>query len=277
MPSPPPGPPWDLPLSEAPLAFVDLEMTGLDAAHDRVVEVCLERVVGGRTVASLTSLFNPGDRTGAGSKIHGISAEELAAAPPFAARGDEVLSLLEGAILVAHAAVWDIRFLAAECDRAGRVLSVERWLDTLVLARRAFAFPSYSLDALCRQLSIDRGQAHRAASDVRAMRELFARCNQVLAPTCARDLWEVRVGERRARQAIVLACEAAAEHGAPVIVTYRAARRQPEPLTMVVLEVRSDLDPPGVVGYQLPGRGRRQLRADRILRVEPAPAPPTIP
>jgi DNA polymerase-3 subunit epsilon len=105
---------------------------------------------------------------------------------------------------------------------------------------------------------------------------VFDRCVGVLAPVSARDLWEVRIGERRARQAIVDACEAAAKHGAPVVVTYRAARRPPEDLSMVLLEVRSDLDPPGVVGYQLPGRGRRQLRADRILRVEPAP-PPVIP
>jgi DNA polymerase-3 subunit epsilon len=274
---PPTGPPWDLPVAEAPFAFVDLEMTGLDAAQDRVVEVCVERVVGGKTTGHFCSLVNPGARTGPGASIHAISAEELAAAPPFGEIASDVLALLDGAILVAHAAVWDIRFLAAECDRAGLVLHVERWLDTLVLARRAFAFPSYSLDALSRQLVIDRGRAHRADSDVRAMREVFARCVEVLAPTCARDLWEVRVGERRARQAIVLACEAAAEHGVPVVLTYRAARRQPEPLTMVVLEVRSDLDPPGVVGYQLPGRGRRELRADRILRVEPAPSPLTFP
>ena len=104
------------------------------------------------------------------------------------------------------------------------------------------------------------------------MRDVFDRCVAVLAPVSARDLWEVRVGERRARPAIVAACEAAVKHGAPVVVTYRPARRPPEPLSMVLLEVRSDLDPPGVVGYQLPGRGRRQLRADRILRVEPAPA-----
>jgi DNA polymerase-3 subunit epsilon len=89
----------------------------------------------------------------------------------------------------------------------------------------------------------------------------------------ARDLWEVRVGERRARQAVVEACAAAAHAGAPVVVTYRAARRPPEALQMVLLEVRSDLDPPRVVGYQLPGRGRRQLRADRILRVDPASHP----
>ena len=99
---------------------------------------------------------------------------------------------------------------------------------------------------------------------------MFDRCVAVLAPVSVRDLWEVRVGERKARQAIVDACEAAVKHGAPVAVTYRAARRPPEVMDMVLLEVRSDLDPPGVVGYQLPGRGRRQLRADRILRIEPA-------
>jgi DNA polymerase-3 subunit epsilon len=57
------------------------------------------------------------------------------------------------------------------------------------------------------------------------------------------------------------------------VVTYRAARRPPVRLDMVLLEVSSDLDPPHVLGYQLPGRGRRQLRADRILRIEPAAAP----
>jgi DNA polymerase III subunit epsilon len=269
---PPPGAPWDLPLAEAPLAFVDLEMTGLDAAHDRVVEVCIERVVGGERQKLLSTLVDPGERVGGAAHVHGLDAAALAGAPRFEDIAGEVLATLDGAILVAHAAVWDVRFIAAELGRAAIATRIETWLDTLVLARRAFAFHSYSLDALCRELAIDRGLAHRAESDVRAMRAVFDRCVAVLAPTSARDLWEVRVGERRARQAIVDACEAAAKHGAPVLVTYRPARRPPEALSMVLLEVRSDLDPPGVVGYQLPGRGRRQLRADRILRVDPAPA-----
>jgi DNA polymerase-3 subunit epsilon len=271
--APPAGPPWDLPIAEAPLAFVDLEMTGLDVARDRVVEVCMERVVGGRRQKLLSTLVNPGERVGGASHVHGLDAGALAGAPCFDEIAAEVLATLEGAILVAHAAVWDVRFISGELQRAGRATPLEHWLDTLALARRSFAFHSYSLDALCRELAIDRGRAHRAESDVRAMRTVFDRCVGVLAPVSARDLWEVRVGERRARQAIVDACEAAAKHGAPVVVTYRAARRPPEALSMVLLEVRSDLDPPGVVGYQLPGRGRRQLRADRILRVEPAPAP----
>jgi DNA polymerase-3 subunit epsilon len=269
---PPDGPPWDRPIPEVPLAFVDLEMTGLDVARDRVVEICVERIVGGESVASVRTLVNPGERVGGAAHVHGIDAAAVAGAPPFESIVQEVLATLRGAVLVAHAAAWDVAFLAAECRRANVALEVDHWLDTLVLARRAFAFQSYSLGALCRELGIDRGRAHRADSDVAAMRVVFARCVEVLAPSSARDLWDVRIGERRARPTILLACEAAVKHGLPVQVTYRAARRAPELLTMVLLEVRSDLDPPGVVGYQLPGRGRRQLRTDRILRVEPATA-----
>jgi DNA polymerase-3 subunit epsilon len=263
-----------LPLSQAPLAFVDLEMTGLDVAKDRVVEVCIDRVVGGDRRALLCSLVDPGERAGGASQVHGLDAAQLAGAPRFESLADRTVEILDGAILVAHAAAWDVQFLEAEFQHAGMRFELGYWLDTLVLARRAFAFQSYSLEALCTKLSIERGQAHRAESDVRALRAVFERCIAVLAPVSARDLWEVRVGERRARRAIVDACEAAVKHGAPVVVTYRAARRAPEPLSMVLIEVRSDLDPPRVVGYQLPGRGRRQLRADRILQISPAPAAP---
>jgi len=251
--------------------FVDLEMTGLDAGRDRVVEICLERVVGHRRTGFVCTLLDPGERVGGAAHVHGIDAARLSGAPHFESVARDVLAVLDGAILVAHAAVWDVRFLLAEFRRIDMKVELADWIDTLVLARRAFAFRSYSLDALCRELAIERGQAHRAESDVRAMRELFDRCVSALAPASMRDLWEVRVGQRRARQTIVDACEAAAKHGAPMVVTYRASRRAAEPLSMVLLEVRSDLDPPRVVGYLLPGRGRRELRADRILRVEPQP------
>ena len=300
---PPPGAPWDFSIDEAPLAFVDLEMTGLDVTRDRVIEICIERTVGNRVVARIDTLVSPwppgeaprepvaATREPAGSTgqppppfakvgnehVHGITAEALAAAPQFADVADQVLALLDGAIIVAHAAAWDVSFLTMELARAGRERPIEHYLDTLVLARRAFAFPSYSLAALCTQLEIDRGQAHRAGADVAAMRAVFDKVVSPLAPVSARDLWEVRVAERRARVAIVGACVAAMEKGSPVQITYRPSKRKPEPMLMVLTEVRADLDPPRVIGYQLPGRGRRDLRSDRILRVEPPPPPPPLP
>lgn len=267
---PPPGPPWDTPVERAPLAFVDLEMTGLDAGCDRVVEICIERFVGSERAASMCTLVDPGDRVGGAAQVHGLDSSELSGAPLFGTIARDVVSTLEGAILVAHGAKWDVSFLLAECSRSGVELRIEHWLDTLMLARRAFAFQTYSLGALCTNLGIQRGKAHRAESDAHATHALFDRCVSLLAPVSPRDLWEVRAGERRARQAIVDACSAAVERGLPVVITYRSARRPPEALCMVLQEVRSDLDPPRVVGYQLPGRGRRQLRADRILRIEPA-------
>jgi DNA polymerase III subunit epsilon len=270
---PPPGPPWDLPVEKAPLAFVDLEMTGLDVARDRIVEVCVDRVVGSSSEATFCSLVNPGERVGGAAHVHGLDATALAGAPDFARIAPDVMELLAGAILVAHGASWDVRFLLAESKRALVDLRIEHWIDTLVLARRAFPFHSHSLEALSIALGIDRGHAHRAESDVRVTRAVFDRCVAVLSPASARDLWETRIGERVARSAIIDACRAAVERGGPVVVTYRPARRPPEPLTMVLSEVCTDLDPPRIVGYLLPGRGRRQLRADRILRVEPAPHP----
>jgi DNA polymerase-3 subunit epsilon len=54
-----------------------------------------------------------------------------------------------------------------------------------------------------------------------------------------------------------------------VRVRYRPARRGPEELVVRVMGVRTDLDPPRVLGYLLPSRSRRELRADRILAIEP--------
>jgi DNA polymerase-3 subunit epsilon len=245
-------------------------MTGLDAAKDRVVEVCIERWVGDEKVSEVTSLVRPPGGTSGNAHVHGLDEAALADAPPFAALADAVQRVLSGAALVAHAAAWDVAFLVAEMERARSPLVLPSYLDTLVLARRSFALPSHSLDALARRFALDRGQAHRAASDVRVLRGIFALCVKELRPVSVRDLWQVRVAERRAREAIVTACVAAIERAAPVVVTYRAARKPPEPLKMVLTHVRTDLDPPRVMGYQLPGRGRRELRADRILRVDPS-------
>jgi DNA polymerase-3 subunit epsilon len=267
--APLPGSPWDDPVAEAALAFVDLEMTGLDPVNDHVVEICIERWVGDARVAALSTLVMPPSRVGGASHVHGLDEAALRGAPAFGTLTAEVHALLDGAVFVAHAAKWDVAFLQAELVRAGAPLAIPHYLDTLVLARRAFAFRSYSLDALTRELAIPRGVAHRAEADVAALRVVFARAVTVLAPVSVRDLFQVRISERKARDAILLACDAAVEHEAAVEVTYRASRRAPETMTMVLTEVRRDLDLPRVMGYQLPGRGRRELRADRILRVAP--------
>lgn len=266
---PPAGPPWDDPLDRAPLVFLDLEMTGLRPESDRVIEICAERVRGGVCEDAVTSLVRPESGAFGNAHVHGIDPRELATAPTFAELCDRIEQVLQGAVLVAHAAAWDVAFLEAEFARAGRPRRVPYYLDTLVLSRRSFALPSHSLAALCRELGIHRERAHRAEDDVRAMRRVFHKIMEVLAPHTPRDLWHVRIGERHARPALVAAAVLAAEQSATVRVRYRPARRGPEELLVRVTGVRTDLDPPRVLGYLLPSRSRRELRADRILAIEP--------
>ena len=269
---PPAGAPWDEPLGEAPLCFVDLEMTGLQADVDRVIEVCIERVRGDRLEASVSSLVRPEGGAFGNEHIHGIDAAEVASAPTFLELAPQIEAVLQGGILVAHAAAWDVAFLEAELARAGRVGDAARiphYLDTLALSRRAFALPSHRLSALCEAFGIVRARAHRAADDVAALRAVFARVVAALAPATPRDLWHVRIGERHARPDVVAAAMAALERGAPVAIRYRPAHRGMEALLFQITGVRTELDPPRVLGYLLPSRGRRELRADRILAIEP--------
>lgn len=266
---PPAGAPWDEPLARAPLVFLDLEMTGLRPESDRVIEICAERVRGDVCEATLASLVRPEPNEFGNAHVHGISPADLETAPPFAALCDRLEQILEGAILVAHAAEWDVAFLEAELARAGRPRTIEHYLDSLVLARRSFAFPSHSLAALCRELGVQREREHRAEDDVRALRAVFSRIVEQLTPETPRALWQVRAGQRRARPELVAAAVQAAERGEAVRIRYRPSGRPPQELSVQLTGVRTDLDPPLVLGYLLPSRSRRELRADRILALEP--------
>lgn len=276
--SPPPGEPWDLPLAEAPLAFVDLEMTGLDPEKDRIIEVCIERVCGAETVGRIHTLVRPELLTAeeVGNKhVHGIVVAALREAPLFPQIAEDVRRLLDGAVLVAHGAAWDVAFLEAAFARAGAPLPIPFYIDTLNLSRRTFGLKKHSLDALREHFGIDGSRAHRADADVDALRTVWTKCVEALNPRTPRDVWDVRVAERKAREQILAECTKAIESRAPVIVIYRPRARPQEPLEMVLAQVVVGLDPPRVIGYQLPGRGRRELRADRILRIEqPRQKPP---
>ena len=159
---PPPGPPWDLPLGEAPLCFIDLEMTGLRVGEDRVIEICLEHLHGERTGERFETIINPGDRRGA-EHVHGIADEQLRSAPPFADVADRIVAMMRNAIVIAHGVSWDLAFLRDELTRLGRAGDTpEHALDTVILARRAFHLQSYGLAAVAAALEIPVVRAHRA-------------------------------------------------------------------------------------------------------------------
>ena len=98
-------------------ATIDFETTGLSAKSDRVIEVGIVRTsADGRTLREYSSLVNPSRDVGR-TDIHGITAGMLRDAPTFAQIVGDVASMLNGAVMVAHNASFDARFLDAELER----------------------------------------------------------------------------------------------------------------------------------------------------------------
>ncbi len=243
---PPRGTPWDDPISSAPWVFLDAEFTGLDVARDRIVEIALVR----RRGEALVDTY------------------ETAIAASFARVADEIAGRLRGSIVVTHGGSLDIAMVHRAFASVGLTdVTVPHGIDTLTLARRALAAPSYRLRSLAVQLGLAERAWHSALPDAMATAELFDRLVPLLEPVTPRDLWEVRVGQRgpvRVRTQIARQLEAALASAAPCAIVVRPRGRHEMTLRGVV---ERWVPPHLYLATDGPTPGLRIVRADRILRM----------
>ena len=103
-----------------PLAFFDLETTGINVTSDRIVEISVLKVFPDNSSESLTERVNPEMpiplKT---SKIHGIYDEDVKDKPTFKEIAPRVALFIEGCDLAGYNSnVFDIPLLAEEFIRA---------------------------------------------------------------------------------------------------------------------------------------------------------------
>lgn len=208
----------------------DTETTGVFAEHpekdlcDRIVEIgCVEIVNLERTGREYHVYLNP-DRAVPEEvvRVHGLTREFLSQHKRFAEIVDEFLDFIGDAPLVAHNAAFDQGFVNAELARVGRPApAAERFVDTLMIARKRFPGASCSLDALAKRYQLDRygfdlaarkgPGGHGALVDARILAEVYLQLK----------------GGREQRLAFD-AGEAAADNAA-VLRAVQFVRRQPRP------------------------------------------------
>jgi DNA polymerase III subunit epsilon len=196
---------------------LDTETTGLDPfAGHRLVEIgCVELVNRMPSGQHFHRYVNPErDMPVDAFDVHGLSAEFLNDKPRFVEIAEELLAFLGDAPLVAHNAAFDLGFLNAELERAGKTsVGRERLIDTLLLARRKHPAGPNRLDDLCARYSIDnsRRTKHGALLDAEILAEVYL------------DL----IGARQAQLILVEAGAAATGIRAAV----SSIRLRPDPLT----------------------------------------------
>ena len=159
---------------------LDTETTGLDPNQGhRLVEIgCIELLNRIPTGATFHAYLNPDrDMPAEAFNIHGLSIEFLKAHKRFHEVVDDFLAFIgDDTPLVIHNASFDHGFLCAELKRVERALiSRDRLVDTLSLARRKHSAGPYNLDALCGKYGIDnsRRTKHGALLDAEILAEVY--------------------------------------------------------------------------------------------------------
>src|SRR6476660_1191043 len=158
---------------------LDTETTGLDPYQGhRLVEIgCIELLNMIPSGQVFHRYLNPErDMPAEAFSVHGLSEDFLKDKPPFAEIAEEFLGFVGDARLVIHNAAFDIGFLNAELERAGRrALARDRLVDTLLLARRKFPGSSNRLDDLCTRYGVDnsRRTKHGALLDAELLAEVY--------------------------------------------------------------------------------------------------------
>jgi DNA polymerase III subunit epsilon len=177
---------------------VDVETTGLDPRRDHVLEVGWVPVTRAQVVLDgvrgTTVRLPAGVDVGDSAVLHGLTDDDLAAAPGLTDVVLELRAALQGRVLVAHHAPIEIGFL----DRAFRDGQSDRaplWVvDTMTLQRRLLVHGhgepppgALRLDAARRRFGLPRYAAHRAATDALAAAELLLAQAAELASRLGRE------------------------------------------------------------------------------------------
>jgi DNA polymerase III subunit epsilon len=166
---------------DASFAVIDLETTGLDPGVHEVLSVGVVHVDAGRIVvgSSFYRTVRPGVAPDSRTVvIHGIRPVDAASAQPPEDVAAELVSVLDGRILVAHVADIERGFLTPWLRPAGYRLG--RMVDTDVLARLVIARSGgplvdshVGLGAAAAHFGLPEHQRHHAMGDALTTAQLF--------------------------------------------------------------------------------------------------------
>lgn len=137
----------------------DTETTGMNPeTGDKLVEIgAVELINHIPTGVTFHRYINPQREVPEDAfKVHGLSYDKLKNYPTFAEQVDDWIEFVGDAILVAHNAPFDMKFINYEQKELGRITyGNERVIDTLEIARKLFPGQRNNLDALCKRFNVD--------------------------------------------------------------------------------------------------------------------------
>lgn len=155
---------------------VDLEMTGLQAKTERILEIGAVKIERGIRMEQFQTFVDPhrilSPRI---TELTGITQDMVTGAPEAVEALQEFLEFAGDLPFVGHNILFDYSFLK-QCAVNHKISLEREAVDTLKIARICLPdLESRKLEALCRFYQIAEGQEHRALADAWMTAQLFER------------------------------------------------------------------------------------------------------
>lgn len=160
-------------LTKKPYVVFDLETTGLDFMNNGITEIGAVKIVNGKVTEQFTTLVKPDYRISEENfSITGISEEMVKDAPKISAVIPDFIKFIEGSVLVAHNADFDMKFIKRFAGAEDYEIK-NQVLDSIEIARGALPqLRRHDLHTLAEHFGVV-FQHHRALSDAYATAEIF--------------------------------------------------------------------------------------------------------
>lgn len=158
-----------------PLVFFDVETTGIDPFHDRIIEIGAVKIFPDGTQKEYRYLINPGQPIPAGSTaIHNITDDMVADKPYFRDLAEELRDIFFNADLGGYnIKIFDLPLLITEFKRVGLVLDYESINIVDAMAIFKIKEPRTLTAAYKKYCGKELENAHSAVADIRATIEVL--------------------------------------------------------------------------------------------------------
>ena len=153
---------------------LDLETTGFSATTEKITEVGIMKVKDGKVLEEFSTFVNPEKHIPQRvTEVTNITDEMVKDAETIDKVFPKILKFIEGSVLVAHNAGFDIGFLKQNAKKLGYEFDYT-YVDTLSLAKDLFPnYKKYKLGKIAENLGIKVEVAHRALDDVDTTVKVF--------------------------------------------------------------------------------------------------------
>ncbi len=170
---------WNLDTSifDHTIVAFDTETSGAYPIDSEIIELGAVKWKNGQIIERFQTLLHPSRQlTDDNIRIHGITNEMVATAPEMKIKISEFCEFIDGSILLAHHAPFDLGFLALDIEKFGMSFPQNIHFCTSLLSRALITATNHKLQTLIKELHLSAGAAHRAFDDATACLEVFMKC-----------------------------------------------------------------------------------------------------